>query len=324
MKGRLAALTAVVIWGVQFSVLASALRHIDAYTFSGLRFALGASVLALVLWLREGRGALRFEGRALAAFGYGAAGFAAFSILLIVALGYTSPQNAALFAATSPILTQLLRWVLDGVRPHPAVLGLAVVALGGLALVITKGHLSGIADIGTGDLLTVVAVLGWSLYTYGAGKFPGWSPLRFTTLTMIGGGIVTLAVTAVMYAAGVAHVPSAAQLIAVSPQLVYIALIGSVLAALVWTVGVRTLGATTAVLFMNLTPIIALIVAVVHGARLTPVEIGGAAITVAALLGANLVNRRVAAPAPATPPAQPVPAPRPGWSRVVTAPSPEN
>ena len=33
MKGRLAALTAVVIWGVQFSVLASALRHIDASTY---------------------------------------------------------------------------------------------------------------------------------------------------------------------------------------------------------------------------------------------------------------------------------------------------
>jgi drug/metabolite transporter (DMT)-like permease len=77
VKGRLAALTAVIIWGVQFSVLASALRHVDAYTFSGMRFALGASVLALVLWIREGRGALRFEGRALAAFGYGAAGFAA-------------------------------------------------------------------------------------------------------------------------------------------------------------------------------------------------------------------------------------------------------
>jgi drug/metabolite transporter (DMT)-like permease len=141
---------------------------------------------------------------------------------------------------------------------------------------------------------------------------------------MIGGGIVTLAVTAVMYAVGVAHLPSAAQLIAVSPQLVYLALIGSVLAALVWTVGVRTLGATTAVLFMNLTPIIALIVAVVHGARLTPVEIGGAAITVAALLGANLVNRRVAAPAPATPPAHPVPAPRPSRFRAVAALSPEN
>ncbi|MEV0268997.1 DMT family transporter [Hamadaea sp. NPDC050747] len=295
--GRAAALTSVLIWGVQFSVLAAALRRLDAYHFSSLRFALGALVVALVLVWREGRGALRYEGRLLAATGYGAAGFAAFSILLIVALGYTSPQNVALVAATSPILTQLLRWVLDGVRPHPAILALAVAALAGLALVITKGQLGGFGAFGLGDLMALGAALGWSIFTYGAGKFPGWSPLRYTTLTMIGGAGVTIAVTVIADLTGLAHLPAISAVWAVTPHLVYVAVIGSVLAAGVWTVAVRSLGATTAVLFMNLVPIIALLVAVATGARLSAVELLGAAITVAALLGAAAVHRRVTATA---------------------------
>ncbi|WP_027342309.1 DMT family transporter [Hamadaea tsunoensis] len=304
MKGRLAALGAVVIWGFQFSVLASAMHHVDAYHFSSLRFILGALVLAGLLLWREGRTALRFDGRLGAVLFYGAAGFAAFSILLNVALGYTSPQNAALFVALAPLLTQLLRWGLDGVRPRPAILGLAVVALFGLFLVITRGHLDNLGHGGLGDLMSFVSVLGWALYTYGAGKFPGWSPLRFTTLTMIGGAIVTVAATAVADLVGAAHLPSLSDLGAVTPHLLYISLIGSVAAVLLWTVAVRALGASTAVLFMNLPPIIALIIAAVGGAKVEPVELLGAAITVGALLGANLVNRRAAqtaAPVVSTP-----------------------
>jgi drug/metabolite transporter (DMT)-like permease len=300
--GRLAALTSVVIWGVQFSVLAAALRRLDAYHFSSLRFALGAIVITAVLWLREGRAALRFDGRLKAAVGYGAAGFAAFSILLIVALGYTSPQNVALVAATSPILTQLLRWVLDGVRPHPAILALAGTALAGLVLVITRGQLGGFGAFGAGDLLALGAALGWSLYTYGAGKFPGWSPLRYTTLTMIGGAAVTVAVTVVADLTGLAHLPSLEALRAVTPHLIYVAVIGSVVAALVWTIGVRALGASTAMLYINLTPIVALGIAVAFGAHLTGIELLGAAVTVGSLLAANVVNRhlarRAAAPQP--------------------------
>jgi len=294
--GRVAALTSVLIWGVQFSVLAAALRQVDAYHFSSLRFVLGAIVIAAVLVWREGRGALRYEGRLAAAVGYGAAGFSAFSILLIVALGYTSAQNVALVAATSPILTQLLRWVLDGVRPHPAILALAVAALGGLALVITRGQLGGFGAFGLGDLLALGAALGWSIFTYGAGKFPGWSPLRYTTLTMIGGAAVTVAVTILADLTGLAHLPTAAALWSITPHLVYVAVVGSVVAALVWTIAVRALGATTAVLFINLTPIVALVIAVASGARLGGAELLGAAITVGALLGATAVHRRVTAP----------------------------
>lgn len=292
VNGRAAALSAVAIWGVQFSVLESALQDLDAYHLSSLRFALGAAAVAAVLWLREGRQALRFDGRLPAAVGYGAAGFASFSILLVVALGHASPQNVALVAATSPILTQLLRWILDGVRPHPAVLALAVLALLGLAIVLTGGDLRNLGAFGIGDLFAAGAALGWSIYTYGAGRFPTWSPLRYTTLTMIGGAGVTIAVTIAADLTGAAHLPAPSAVAAVAPQLIYVALIGSVAAALVWTVGVRALGAATAMLYVNLTPLVALGVATAFGAPVTGPELLGSALAIAALAAAAAVQRR--------------------------------
>ena len=103
----------------------------------------------------------------------------------------------------------------------------------------------------------------------GAGKFPTWSPLRFTTLTMIGGAAVTIAITVLADLFGVAHLPSLATLGTVTPHLLYIALVGSVAAVLLWTVAVRNLGPSTAVLFMNLAPILALVIATVGGAPVT-------------------------------------------------------
>jgi len=71
MQGRAAALGAVIVWGFQFSIFADALRYVDAYSFSTIRFTLAAAVPAALLWVREERGALRFDGRLPAAVGYG-------------------------------------------------------------------------------------------------------------------------------------------------------------------------------------------------------------------------------------------------------------
>jgi drug/metabolite transporter (DMT)-like permease len=61
---------------------------------------------------------------------------------------------------------------------------------------------------------------------------------------------------------------------------------------LAWNEGVRRLGAPNAALFMNLVPVVAFVIAIVRGYRPEAAELGGAALTVAALIGANLTARR--------------------------------
>ena len=68
--------------------------------------------------------------------------------------------------------------------------------------------------------------------------------------------------------------------------------IGALAAVLAWNEGVRRLGAPNAALFMNLVPVVAFVIAIVRGYQPDAAELGGAALTVAALIGANLAARQ--------------------------------
>lgn len=306
MRTRHAALPlfAVLSWGIMFPVLASALTRVDALNLTTARYVLAAAALLALLLAREGVAALATGRRGVEVLLLGGLGFAGFNTLTNLALGYAAPQQVALFAATVPVVTQLVRWARDGVRPRPALFGLSLVALVGVGLVITRGRLDGLGQFGVGGLLMIGAVLGWAFYTHGASRFPEWSAMRYTTLTAVAGALVMLAASAVADLTGLQHAPAAADLVAVAPQLAYAVLVAAVLAVLAWNTGVRRLGPADAALFMNLVPVTTFAVEIVRGYRPGGVELVGAALTIAALVAANLVTRTrvrsvpVAAPAP--------------------------
>ncbi|MGW5669373.1 DMT family transporter [Micromonospora sp. NPDC003776] len=293
MRSRHAAfpLFAVLSWGVMFPVLASALTRVDALNLTTARYVLAAAVLLALLLAREGLGALRAGRRGAEVVVLGVVGFAGFNVLTNLALGHAAPQQIALFAATTPLVTQLVRWARDGVRPQPALLGLSLVALVGVGLVITRGRLDGLGQFGVGGLLMIGAVVSWAIYTHGAGRFPEYSPLRYTTLTAVAGTLAMLAASAVADLTGLQHAPAAADLAAVAPQLAYAVVVAAVLAVLAWNTGVRRLGAADAALFMNLVPVTTFLVQTVRGYRPGAVELVGAALTIAALVAANLATR---------------------------------
>ncbi|SIN23989.1 DMT family transporter [Micromonospora cremea] len=303
MRSRAAAypLLAVLSWGVMFPILASALTRVDALNLTTARYLLATVILVGILLLREGAGALRLGGRAAEVVVLGVVGFAGFNVLTNLALEHAAPQQIALFVATTPVITQLVRWARDGVRPKPLLLALSLVALLGVGLVITRGSLAGLGQFGLGGLMMIGAVLGWAIYTHGASRFGDWSPLRYTTLTALAGTVAMLAASVLADGIGWQHAPAAADLVAVAPQLAYAVILGAVVAVLAWNTGVQRLGAANAALFMNVVPVTTFAVQIARGYRPEPVELVGAAITIAALVAANLATRaRVASqPGPA-------------------------
>ncbi|MEU5913492.1 DMT family transporter [Micromonospora sp. NPDC047527] len=293
MRSRAAAypLLAVLSWGAMFPILATALTRVDPLNLTTVRYLLAAVILVAILLLREGATALRLGGRTVEVVALGVIGFAGFNLLTSLALDHAAPQQIALFVATTPVITQLVRWVRDGVRPTPLLLALSLVALLGVGLVITRGSLAGLGQFGLGGLMMIGAVLGWAIYTHGASRFGDWSPLRFTTLTAVTGTAAMLAVSIGADAVGWQHVPAAADLVAVTPQLAYAVIVAAVIAALAWNTGVQRLGSANAALFMNLVPVVTFVVQIARGYRPEPVELVGAAITIAALVAANLATR---------------------------------
>jgi drug/metabolite transporter (DMT)-like permease len=221
----------------------------------------------------------------------GTAGFAGFNLLSYAGLAHTTPQHAALIVATMPLITVVARWRIAGEVPARAQLAWAGLALAGVGLVITGGDPAAALRGGAGDVLVLLAAICWVRYTLGAAEFPGWSPLRYTALSAIGGTLAIVAVAVVGDVAGWLSVPSGADLSAVAPQLAYVVVLGAIVGVLGWNAGVRRLGPADAALFMNLVPVTAFAIQAARGSSPGAIELAGAVVTLAALVGANLAGR---------------------------------
>ncbi|HWT95693.1 MAG TPA: DMT family transporter [Solirubrobacteraceae bacterium] len=305
MPNFLPSLIAALCWGAMFPISAPALERVDAVNFTALRYAGATLIFVALLAAIEGRRAFSFEGRAKRLFVLGTYGFAGFNLLSFAALEHTSPQHAALIVALTPIITLLMRWQSTGETPARAQLALVVVAFLGVGLVITNGDPGTLIDggVGIGELMVLGGGIMFIRFTLGAQEFPGWSPLRYTALAVPLGTLSILAVAAAGAAGGWLDIPSGADVGAIAPELAYVILAGAVTGVLAWNAGVAKLGPANAALFMNLVPITAFAVEAIKGTSPHAWEVVGAAITVTALVAANLVARRAAASAaPAHPP----------------------
>jgi drug/metabolite transporter (DMT)-like permease len=283
-------------WGGQFVVGASALHRIDSFPLTTIRYAVAASLLLAVLAWREGRQALRLEGRGLRLFGLGTLGFAGFNLLAYTGLAHARPQSASLIVALAPLVTALVLWQRTRIRPAASTFALLAVALTGVALVISGGHPTTIVNgsIGWGDALVLAGVVSFVLYGLGAARIPELSPLRYTALTAALGWLSIATATIVATAAGLVPLPSGSDVWAVSPQILYLAVPGAVIAVLTWNAAIRMIGPQNAVLFGNLIPVTTFAIVIVRGYRPGAVELGGAALTILALVASNLLVRRSA------------------------------
>jgi drug/metabolite transporter (DMT)-like permease len=277
-----------------FPIADSAIRRVDPFHLTAIRYLLAAAGFLALLWAFEGRRALRTEGRGLELWLFGSAGIAGFNLLAFAGLEHTTPEHAALIVATSPLMALLADAALARRAPRPAMLGFVVLALAGVLLVIGRGDPAAVftGGINGGDVLVLMGAASFVVYTFGARRFTGYSSLRYTALTATAGTLTVLAVTEGATLAGALTAPSTADVTAIWWQVIYVVVIGALIAVLAWNEGVKRLGAPNAALFMNLVPVVAFTIAIVRGYHPAGLELAGAAVTVAALVGANLAGRQ--------------------------------
>ena len=266
----------------------------DPFHLTAIRYFLAAFGFLAILWMVEGLRALRLEGRGLELWAFGSAGIAGFNLFAFAGLEHTTPEHAALIVATSPLITLLVDAGLARRAPRPVTLAFVLLALAGVLLVIGQGDPAAVlhGGINGGDLLVLAGTVSFVVYTFGARRFSGYTSLRYTALSATGGTLTVIAVTAFASAAGWLTRPTAADVADIWWQLIYIVVIGALAAVLAWNEGVKRLGAPNAALFMNLVPVVAFAIAIVRGYHPEGMELLGAAITVAALVGANLSSRQ--------------------------------
>ncbi len=290
LKGLLVMLVTVLIWGGMFPVAKGALLSLDAFWLSSIRYGVAAPLLVAILCWREGAGALRYRGKFLQAAFYGIVGFSGFSILVLAGLSRSRPEHAAIIMALQTPIAAFVHWALRGSRPANFTVVCITVAILGVFLVITKGEPAHAFTGGTllGDLMYLAGALSWIAYTIGAVSFPGWSALRFTTLTSLPGAAGILLITAIATLGGYTSPPALATVVSVTWELAYLAVLTVVLAVLFWNMAIGYLGALNAMLLGNLVPVVTFAIRMLQGHRFEAIELAGAALVVAALIANNL------------------------------------
>ena len=125
------------------------------------RYAIGVTILGLLLWRREGRAGFRLQRRRwhlLRGFGVGISTVAFFSAVFLMPL-----SEATSITFTGPIFTALLAAAVLGERLRPVSILAMLLAFAGVAIVLRPSF----AELGPAALLPLIAALGMSLLMLG-------------------------------------------------------------------------------------------------------------------------------------------------------------
>lgn len=161
--GRLALLTAALIWGSSFIIMKDTLDNIPVYQLLAIRFTL-ASLLLGVLFRKR----LMRAGRQIISHG------AVCGVLLLFAyasqtygLMTTSPGTNAFLTAVYCVLVPFMAWGLMRKRPTPYNWVAAVMCIGGIGLISLSGDLA----IGWGEWLTLLSGLLYALHIMALSRY---------------------------------------------------------------------------------------------------------------------------------------------------------
>ena len=255
---------ATLIWASNIT-LGRVLRHdIAPSTLGAARFTV-AALIFLGLWLKtrksspvnqpgsESRSTQQKSIYWIWSLGMALCGVFGFTILLYLALRYTTASHAALINAVSPLVTALLAaLVLKERFTFPLVAGSCLSLLGvGLVIGISPGNPGETSQMLIGDLLCVLAAIIWGMYSI------------FSRIATRKSSSLQVTAVSIWMALPLLYLSAAVEWRASPPALtlpvllgvLYIGIFPSVVAYLAWNEGVLRVGPNQAMAFYNTLPV---------------------------------------------------------------------
>jgi drug/metabolite transporter (DMT)-like permease len=228
----------------------------------------------------------------------GVVGVGSHNALTYLGLNYTTAVNGVILNSFIPVMIIALSWIFLRQRLSGAQLAGVAVSLSGVLALLSRGSLETITamTVNRGDLLIILALLLWSIYTICLRWKPaGLHMLSFLFVIACVGDAVVLPLYVVESASGLR--PSFTPLNVAA--LVNVALFSSVLAYIFWNRGVEQVGASIAGLFVHLMPVFGTILAWVFlGEKLQVFHVVSIALI---LTGIYVTSRKAAPPVAAAP-----------------------
>ena len=214
-------------------------------------------------------------------------GLGGYTLMLYVALLYTSPLNASLINSFNPALILVASAAFLGTPLGPRRIAGALVGFAGVLLVLTKGRFGALADLSfnAGDLIMLGAIACWTAYTILGKRLKDVKPITATAAQAV---ILVALMTPIILATGL-RLPQTPRAAA---SLLYIAVFPSVLSYILWNLALAAVDPGKAGVFLNLIVVFTALATVLMGTPLTAVQIAGGALVFCGVVLSSLKGKR--------------------------------
>lgn len=280
---------ATLFWGSNFVFGKLLVQTIPPFHLSVSRWLIGLLLFlpfAIHEWM-EHQKTIKKEWKKMICLAF--TGVAGFNSLLYVGVQYTTSINASLINSTAPLLIILLSvFFLRDKLLKLQYIG-AIMSVVGVMWVFSEGQLERLLSFSfnRGDVLVIIAVISWAIYSVLMKKWGSLLPKKATFLTTIVLGICILFPFAVMESFN--HTFSFNEL---SPLmwlgLIYLGICPSILSFICWNEGVMQVGPAKSSNFLHLIVVFAGFFAFVVGETYSVIQFtGGVIILIGVIMASN-------------------------------------
>ena len=259
---QLLLILATLLWGGNFVIGRAVAGDIPPITLAFLRWCVAFIVFLPIAYNRVKREWHMIKANWPAVIVMAITGVACFNTLVYIGVYYTTSINASLMNSSTPIIIYILSFIFLKERLSKFQLIGTALSLAGVVFILSKVSLETLLSFSfnKGDLIVLIAVFCWGVYSLlvkqYAGRLPGYS----TFLVTIALGVMMLLPFTIyeLMTTSVEIVWSPSTIGAI----LYVGIIASIVAFLSWNNGVVALGANKASIYLNFIPLFAAIFAV--------------------------------------------------------------
>ena len=261
------------LWAANAVFARLAINSIGPLWLNALRWGLATLILLPLGWRvvanARARAQVRERWRYLGVLGL--IGIGAYNGLQYVALRTSTPLNVTLIASSLPLWSMIVGVLFYRVHPTPPQLAGATLSLAGVLTVISRGDPDALLGIQLveGDLLMVLAIAGWAIYSWMLARPPAsmsgrarpdWNWAEFLLAQCLFGVVLAFGASGLGEVLAPSITPDWNAGLIVT--IIFIAVGPSVIAYRSWGVAVAEAGPAMAAIFYNLTPLIAAVLSV--------------------------------------------------------------
>ena len=229
----------------------------DRISPAGMAFLMWAGG-ASIGWMLAGREVLAKWSNIMMAWkvvlAIGCLSTSTFFFLVFHAFQNTTANTHAVLNSSVPVWVLLINWILYSRAPKGREIIGFLLSITGVAAIIFRGDIANVIGLrlNAADLLILVAMLLWSFHIFLLPYRPMLSPMAFLAVTGTIGALVVAPFYAWDLARGIAHPVFT---LPVFVSIFYVVILRTVLATIVFNIGVDRLGAVRSAPFTHLVPV---------------------------------------------------------------------